>query len=98
MKNFKPYKNGAFCYEDGVLRNGARNRYEATKEEKYLLFVEKYYDRQIDSLGNIPAFKKENHSIDDLQSDLTSARISLIRFLSVKTDSFIISPIWICSP
>ena len=68
LKNFKPYKNGAFCYEDGVLRNGARNRYEATKEEKFLLFVEKYYDRQIDSLGNIPAFKKENHSIDDLQS------------------------------
>lgn len=68
LKNYKPYKNGAFCYEDGVVRDGARNRYEATKDKKFLDFVEGYYETQIDEEGNIPRFKKESHSIDDLQS------------------------------
>ena len=67
LRNYQPYKGGIICYEDGVVREGARRRYKATKEKKYLDFVARYYDRLIDEEGNIPTFKKENHSIDDLQ-------------------------------
>lgn len=67
LKDYKPYKNGTWCYEDGVVLNGAFSLYKVTKDREYLDFVKKYFDEHIKEDGSLQGFDVKNNNLDDLE-------------------------------
>lgn len=66
MEYFKPYKNGVWCYEDGILMTAIYDMYKASGEQKYYDFVYKFYDGMIDEKGVIKNYEPTKYSIDDV--------------------------------
>ncbi len=66
MKDFTPYKKGAWCYEDGILMTAIYDMYQATGEQKYYDFVYRFYDSMIQEDGVIRNYEPEKYSIDDV--------------------------------
>lgn len=67
LMNFKPYKAGTWCYEDGVVLNGAFKLYKETGLKKYLDFCTDYFDKQIKEDGSLPGYDPKNANLDDLE-------------------------------
>jgi putative MATE family efflux protein len=67
LKGYHPYKDGTWCYEDGVVLNGAYQMYKATKDKFYLDFCVNYFDTHIQEDGSLKGFKIENYNLDDLE-------------------------------
>lgn len=76
LKNYQPYKNGQFCYEDGVVLNGAYQLYKVTKKNEYLDFVNNYYDTWISQYGTLTKYNPQNHNLDDLEAGYTLFKIN----------------------
>ncbi len=67
LKEYKPYKNGTWCYEDGVVLNGSLQLYKATKKKEYLDFCTDYFDAHIQEDGSMKGFDVNNNNLDDLE-------------------------------
>ena len=78
LKNYKPYKNGTWCYEDGVVLNGAMSLYKATKKKDYLDFCVNYFDTHIQDDGSMKGFDVNNNNLDDLEPGFTLMEVSEI--------------------
>ena len=76
LSQYKPYKNGRWCYEDGVVLNGAYSLYKATKERKYLDFVNRYFEEHIGENGEMENFSIQNANLDDLQPGATLFQVN----------------------
>jgi len=68
MESFHPYKDGRWCYEDGILMTAIYDMYKATKEQKYYDFVFKYYDSMVNSDGTIVNYRVDEYNIDNICS------------------------------
>lgn len=66
MNDYRPYHDGRWCYEDGVLMTAIFDLYQVTKDSKYYDFVYKYYDSMIDKDGNISTYDLDYYSLDDI--------------------------------
>lgn len=78
LADYKPYKNGNWCYEDGVVLNGCYRLYKVTKNKEYLDFCIKYFDEHIAEDGSLKNFNKENHNVDDLEAGFALFQVSKI--------------------
>lgn len=78
LKEYKPYKDGTWCYEDGVVLNGAFSLYKATGKKEYLDFCIDYFDTHIMEDGSLQGFDKNNHNLDDLEPGYTLFRLDKI--------------------
>ena len=78
LKNYKPYKKGNWCYEDGVTLNGAFQLYKATKNKEYLDFCINYFDTHIGENGELQEFDINNHNLDDLEPGYTLFQVNKI--------------------
>lgn len=63
-QNYKTYWN----YEDGCVLVGAQQMYEATGDEKYFQFIEKYLKHFITEDGSIEHYEMDKYSIDSINS------------------------------
>ena len=63
-KNYKDYWN----YEDGCVLIGAQYLYEATGEEKYFSFIQKYVDNFVTEEGIITNYQVDKFSIDSVNA------------------------------
>lgn len=80
LKNYKPYKEKKnFCYEDGVVLNGAYQLYKATRKKDYLSFCYSYYDENISSLGALNNFNVQNFNLDDLEAGYTLFKLNALK-------------------
>lgn len=68
LTEYKPYKKGTWCYEDGVVLNGAWQMYKAKKDSFYLDFCVKYFDEHIQEDGALKGFNVKNCNLDDLEA------------------------------
>jgi rhamnogalacturonyl hydrolase YesR/Na+-driven multidrug efflux pump len=72
LANYSHYKKSeAWCYEDGVVLQGAYQLYRVTRDKKYFNFCLDYFDHNILNDGSLKHYDRNNHSIDDLQSGYT---------------------------
>lgn len=71
IDNFKPYKSGRWCYEDGILLTAIWDLYKVTKEEKYRSFVINFYNEHITSDGKILEYAVNEFNIDNICSGNT---------------------------
>lgn len=78
LSHYTPYKEGVWCYEDGVVLNGAFQMYQATKDKKYLDFCISYFDTHIQEDGSMMGFDPSNNNLDDLEPGYTLSLVSEI--------------------
>lgn len=67
LNNFKPYK-GHWCYEDGVILKGAADLYEATGNELYWNFIERYLEEFVDEQGSLLGYTASEYNIDHVNA------------------------------
>jgi len=67
INKFTPYK-GHWCYEDGVILKGAADLYEATKDEFYWHFIERYLGEFVDAQGNLLGYTASEYNIDHVNA------------------------------
>lgn len=66
LDNFKPYKQGKWCYEDGILMNAIWQLGNNLKDNYYHSFVFKYYDEMIEESGKIKNYHLDDYNIDNI--------------------------------
>lgn len=66
MNDFKPYKNGRWCYEDGILMKAIWDIYKFTLDSEYKNFVLNYYNEMINEDGSIKNYNLEEYNIDNV--------------------------------
>lgn len=64
---YKKSKNIHWCYEDGVIVNGALQLYKASKDKFYLDFVKSHFDKCISEDGIIDTYSPEERNIDNVE-------------------------------
>lgn len=79
LSNYKAYKDGRWCYEDGVVLTGAFDLYKATKDEFYLNFCLNYFDKYINEDGSLNGFDVKNNNVDDLQAGYPLYQVNNIK-------------------
>lgn len=67
LEGYKNYKE-KWNYEDGCVLMGAKQLYEATGEEKYFDFIEKYLKQFIMEDGTIKNYELESFNIDSINA------------------------------
>lgn len=65
---YKPYKGGAWCYEDGCVYQGLRLLHEATGEARWLDHLLRLIGAQVDADGRIGGYNPGEFNIDNLLS------------------------------
>lgn len=68
LKHFKPYKNGDWCYEDGIILSGAWCMYQMTCNSLYADFIERYLSRTIAQDGALEGYEQTQYNIDNINS------------------------------
>lgn len=66
--HFKPYKNGDWCYEDGIILSGAWCMFQVTQESTYADFVECYLNHHIGQNGSLQGYEQMQYNIDNINS------------------------------
>lgn len=67
LKNYHNYKE-KWNYEDGCVLIGARQMYEATGEQTYFDFIEKYLKQFVTEDGIIANYELEKYNIDSINA------------------------------
>ena len=66
LANFHPYKDGRWCYEDGILMKAVYDMYKVTGNKSYYDFVFNYYDSMINEDGSIVNYSVTEYNIDNI--------------------------------
>ena len=93
IDNFKPYKNGRWCYEDGILMTAIYDLYKVTNDKKYYDFVYNFYDNHIEDDGTIKNYKVDEYNIDNICSGNTLIDL----YLDTKQSKFRVAIDTLCS-
>ncbi len=78
LNQYKPYKDGTWCYEDGVVLNGAFSMYRVSKDRFFLDFCLSYFDSHIQDDGSLKGFDASNNNLDDLEPGYTLFEVNEI--------------------
>lgn len=70
LANFHPYKDGRWCYEDGILMKAVYDMYKVTGNKSYYDFVFNYYDSMINEDGSIVNYSVTEYNIDNICSGM----------------------------
>jgi len=65
---YKPYKGGAFCYEDGCLYRGLIVLAEATGDPRWGAHLERLVGAQVAADGALAGYELDEFNIDNLLS------------------------------
>lgn len=65
---YRPYKEGAWCYEDGCIYRGLDLLHEATGEPRWRAHLHRLADRQIGRDGSLSGYDPEEFNIDNILS------------------------------
>lgn len=76
---YKEAKNIKWCYEDGIVLNGAIQLYKTTKDKFYLDFVLDHFNKCIDEDGNILTYSPEEKNIDNIQEGMALYLVNQIK-------------------
>lgn len=68
LSEFKPYKGGKWCYEDGIILSGCEYLYEVTKDDVFNNFILNYLNKSMDDDGNLNEYNKEDYNIDNINA------------------------------
>jgi hypothetical protein len=63
---YRPYKNGAWCYEDGCIYRGLELLYRATGEARWLDALRRLLDRQVGPDGTLAGYSLSDYNIDNI--------------------------------
>jgi unsaturated rhamnogalacturonyl hydrolase len=63
---YRPYKNGAWCYEDGCIYRGLELLYRATGEARWLEALRRLLDRQVGPDGSLAGYTLSDYNIDNI--------------------------------
>lgn len=61
------YKDGSWCYEDGLIYRGLCELHKATSDEKWLRHLLRLIDKQVDKDGNLAGYNANDYNIDNIQ-------------------------------
>ncbi|MEF2070287.1 glycoside hydrolase family 88/105 protein [Consotaella aegiceratis] len=67
-RRYDPYKNGAWCYEDGCVYRGLRLLHEATSEARWYDHLKRLVDLQVSPDGTIAGYRVDEYNIDNILS------------------------------
>jgi unsaturated rhamnogalacturonyl hydrolase len=70
-RDYKPYKGGAWCYEDGCVYRGMELLYRATGDRKWLNRLTGLVDAQIATNGTLAGYDPGQFNIDNIQPGRT---------------------------
>jgi unsaturated rhamnogalacturonyl hydrolase len=68
VMRFYPELTGSWAYKDGVVLKGIEAVWRRTANSKYVDFIKKYVDAQVDQDGNIQGVAVEDYSIDNINN------------------------------
>ncbi|MFB9952348.1 glycoside hydrolase family 105 protein [Rhizobium puerariae] len=66
VRNYRYYKGGAWCYEDGCLYRGLIALYEATGDTSWIDHLVRLVSGQIDAEGRLIGYEMEEFNIDNI--------------------------------
>lgn len=67
-REYRPYKSGAWCYEDGLLYQGLELLHRATAEDRWLQHMVRLVDNQVSSGGELAGYDPTEFNIDHVKS------------------------------
>ncbi len=68
LKQYRPYKGGSWCYEDGLIYRGLSLLHAVTGDTYWLDDMRARVDRQIDENGLLVGYNRDDFNIDNIQS------------------------------
>lgn len=63
---YRPYKGGAWCYEDGCIYRGLELLFEATGEDRWRDHLLRLAQAQVDPAGRIAGYDPTEYNIDNI--------------------------------
>lgn len=76
---YKKEKNIKWCYEDGIVLNGAMQLYKTTKDKFYLDFVVNHFDQCIQADGTILTYSPQEKNIDNVEEGMSLFLLNQIK-------------------
>ncbi|SFB01107.1 Polygalacturonase [Poseidonocella pacifica] len=70
-RNHRPYKGGAWCYEDGLVYRGLELLHRATGEARWLDHIIRLADAQIGTGPSLAGYDPSDYNIDNILSGRT---------------------------
>lgn len=67
-RNYVLYKEGRWCYEDGLLYRGLEALHDATGEDRWVDHLLMHITKQIDAEGRIAGYDQSEYNIDNILS------------------------------
>lgn len=64
--NYRPYKGGAWCYEDGCIYRGLELLHVETGEDRWLRHLHRLADAQIGADGTLAGYALSDYNIDNV--------------------------------
>lgn len=68
LSNYRNYKSGSWCYEDGIIYRGLQMLYESTGDKHWLDQLIRLIDDQISNDGSLTGYQLSDYNIDNLQT------------------------------
>lgn len=68
LTNYRNYKQGNWCYEDGLIYRGLEMLYQSTGEDRWIEHMKRLIDIQINEDGALLGYKISDYNIDNIQS------------------------------
>lgn len=65
-RDYAPYKDGHWCYEDGCLYRGLIALHEATGEARWYDHLKRLVDAQVDADGRLRGYQLSEYNIDNI--------------------------------
>lgn len=66
VDGYRPYKNGAWCYEDGCVYRGLELLYRSTGEHRWLSEVDRLLGAQVGEDGTLAGYALSDYNIDNI--------------------------------
>jgi len=66
--DYKPYKGGNWCYEDGLIYRGLERLHLATGEDRWIDHLKRLVDRQILSGPRLAGYTLSEYNIDNIRA------------------------------
>lgn len=68
LSNYRNYKSGSWCYEDGIIYRGLQMMYQSTGNELWLSHLIRLIDDQISIDGALTGYHISDYNIDNIQT------------------------------
>lgn len=68
LSDYRNYKSGNWCYEDGIIYSGLQMLYHASGDVRWLNHLKRLIDEQISQDGSLTGYKISEYNIDNIQA------------------------------